>query len=299
MQHLFALVLSCFTLLVAVPNFAIAGAHYVSGTEGLKAATLPPPGVYWRMYASYYDADTSRDNGGDKIKPDFDLNVAAWTNRFIWSTDVEILGGNLVMDIIIPTVYTDISMRNAGPGSFGANDWGVSDIILEPFVLAWHGNRYDAALGAALFLPTGDYNKNQPASPGKGFWTVMLSAGGTLYFDEARSWHASVLSRYEIHTKQEGTRQTHGDDFSFEWGVGKTVNNLFDVGLAGYCYWQVTEDSGSNSDDYKERGYAIGPEISTNIPEWNLGVSLRSIYEFGSRNKAEGNSTVLTLTYRF
>ena len=299
MPRLLTIVFSCLVLLFSATDFAAAGAHYTSGGEGLKVATLPPPGKYWRLYNSYYTAHESRDNNGDKIASDFDLEVVAITNRFIWSSDINILGANLVMDVVVPTVYTDINLRNAGVGSFSDNNWGLGDICIEPFLLAWHGNRYDAAAGVGLFIPTGDYNENRPASPGKGFWTVMLTGGGTLYFDEARTWHGSILARYEIHTQQEGTRQTHGDDFSFEWGLGRTFNGLIDVGLSGYCYWQVTDDSGPRSDDYRERGYAVGPEISVAFPEWNMSVALRSQWEFGSRNRAQGNLTNLVLTYSF
>lgn len=300
MPRLLQIAFSCLVLFFSTPYFAAAGTHYVSGVEGLKAASLPPPGMYWRMYGTYYTASEMRDDGGNKIAPDFDVKVAAVTNRFIWSSDIKILGANMVFDVIIPTLYTDISLRNAGPGSFGDTRWGLGDICIEPFLLAWHGARYDAALGVALFLPTGNYDKDRPASSGKGFWTVMLTGGGTVYFDAARLWHGSILARYEIHTQQEGTRQTHGDDLSFEWGLGRSFNNgLLDLGLSGYCHWQVTEDSGSGSDDLKERGYAIGPELSVAIPELSLGIALRSQWEFGSRNKSEGNATNLVLTYRF
>ena len=299
MSRLLIVTVSCLVILFSVSDFAFAGAHYSSGGEGLKVATLPPPGFYWRVYNTFYNADSMRNNNGNEIESDFDLSVFAFTNRFIWSSDIKILGANLIMDVIIPTIYTDIRMRNAGPASFGDTAFGVGDICIEPFLLAWHGDRYDAAVAAALFLPTGDFDKNQPASPGKGFWTVMLSGGGTLYFDEARTWHGSVLARYEIHTQQEGTRQTHGNDFSFEWGIGKSVTETVDVGISGYSHWQVTEDSGRNADNYRESVHAIGPEISIAVPEWSMGITLRSQFEFAARNKPQGNTTNLVLTYAF
>ena len=42
--------------LVAVPALLQAQptAHYAPGTEGIKAATLPPPGIYVRDYNSFY-----------------------------------------------------------------------------------------------------------------------------------------------------------------------------------------------------------------------------------------------------
>jgi len=279
---------------------ALAGSgHYVNGVEGIKAATLPPEGVYWRMYNVYYTADELRDKHGDKVDADFDVDVFCLVNRLVYSSGIEVLGGNLVADICVPLVYTDISMKAGGMTLFDDNEFGLGDILIEPAILAWHGPRYDAALGVGVYLPTGDFDADEPASPGKGFWTGMLTAGATFYFDEARTWSASILSRYEIHSEQEDTDFTPGNDFHFEWGVGKTVAKIWDIGLAGYCRWQVTDDSGPGTTDDREQAYAIGPEVSVFFPDWGLGLSLRSLWEFENKVNTEGNITTLMIMKAF
>ena len=261
--------LACFTIccLLLSGSYAFAGSgHYVSGVEGLRAATLPPPGKYWRVYNVFYTADRFNDNNGNKAPGDFNVDVYALVNRFIYSSEVEILGGNLLMDIVIPAINTDISLRGAGPYSFSDNKFGLGDICVEPFILSWHGDRYDAATAIGVYMPTGDFNKNRPASPGKGFWTLMLTAGGTVYFDDNKEWSASILSRYETHTEQDETDITKGDRFHFEWGVGRHFKNGFEAGIAGYAYWQVEDDSGPGSSNDREVAYAIGPEVGFVIP---------------------------------
>jgi len=286
---------------VMMGSAAMAGSgHYVNGAEGIKGATLPPQGVYWRMYNLFYTADDLRDKHGDEIdQVDFDVNVYALVNRLVYSSGIEILGANVVADICVPLVYTDISMKAGGMTLFDDNEFGLGDILIEPVILAWHGPRYDAALGVGVYLPTGDFDADEPASPGKGFWTGMLTAGATLYFDEARTWSASILSRYEFHSEQEDTDVTYGDDFHFEWGLGKTVAKIWDVGLAGYCRWQVTDDSGPGSTDDREEAYAIGPEVSVFVPDWGLGVSLRSLWEFENKVNSQGNVTTLMIMKAF
>ncbi|GAB6112778.1 SphA family protein [Desulfomicrobium salsuginis] len=286
--------------LLMTGSMALAGSgHYVSGAEGIKGATLPPQGVYWRMYNLFYTADDLRDKHGDEIDADFDVNVYALVNRLVYSSDLEILGANVVADICVPLVYTDISMKAGGMSLFDDNEFGLGDILIEPVILAWHGPRYDAALGVGVYLPTGDFDADEPASPGKGFWTGMFTAGATLYFDEARTWSASVLSRYEIHSEQDDTDVTYGDDFHFEWGLGKTVAKIWDVGLAGYCRWQVTDDSGPGTTDDREEAYAVGPEVSVFVPDWGLGVSLRSLWEFENKVNSQGNVTTLMIMKAF
>lgn len=286
--------------IVMMGSAALAGSgHYVSGAEGIKGATLPPQGVYWRMYNLFYTADDLRDKHGDEIDADFDVNVYALVNRLVYSSGIEILGANVVADICVPLVYTDISMKAGGMTLFDDNEFGLGDILIEPAILAWHGPRYDAALGVGVYLPTGDFDADEPASPGKGFWTGMFTAGATLYFDEARTWSASILSRYEIHSEQDDTDVTYGNDFHFEWGLGKTVAKIWDVGLAGYCRWQVTDDSGPGASDDREEAYAVGPEVSVFVPEWGLGVSLRSLWEFENKVNSQGNVTTLMIMKAF
>jgi hypothetical protein len=49
--------------LLTLANFTQAQptAHYAPGTEGLKAASLPPPGVYLRDYNEFYYSDHLND----------------------------------------------------------------------------------------------------------------------------------------------------------------------------------------------------------------------------------------------
>ncbi len=288
------------TMIILLSGISYAGSgHYTNGVEGIKAATLPPEGFYWRMYNAFYNANSIKDKHGDAISADFNVSVYAMVNRFIYSTPIEFLGANLVADLCIPLQYTDISMQNIGPFSFSDNEWGLGDILLEPALLAWHGARYDAALGIGVYFPTGRYNSDRPASAGKGFWTIMPSAGFTFYFDEEKTWSASVLARYEVHTEQQDTDWTPGNDFHFEWGIGKTINKVFDIGLAGYCSWQVTDDWGPNAVSDREEAYAVGPEIGFTVPSWGMMFSIRSLWEFENKVNSEGNITTLTITKAF
>ena len=80
------------------PGYCLAGesGHYVNGAEGIKAATLPPPGFYYRMYNVFYTADTLADQDGNALNVNFDAGIYAMVNRFIWITDVKLLGGNFL-----------------------------------------------------------------------------------------------------------------------------------------------------------------------------------------------------------
>lgn len=290
-------------LLVGLPLTGIAAetGHYVNGVEGIKAATLPPPGRYYRMYNTLYLADTLTDGDGDELNVGFDATVFANVHRFLWVTDYKILGADYGADFFIPLLYQDIELSAFG---ISGDEFGLGDIVIEPFILAWHGQRYDAVVGAAAYLPTGNYKAGNPASLGKGFWTAMFSFGGTWYPDAEKLWSASILGRYEVHFEKEDTDITPGNDFHFEWGVGRTVksNWIWDIGLAGYCQWQVSDDSGADvawDKGVHDQVYAVGPHVSATIPSAGLIVSLLSEWEFAAEDRPEGNVTTLSIIKPF
>ncbi len=288
-------------LLGAVPALPAMAAqetgHYINGVEGIKGATLPPPGLYYRMYNTYYTADTITDADGDEIDIGFDADVFANVHRFIWVSEYKLLGADYGADLFIPLVYSDIDIDALGIHS---NEFGLGDIIVEPLILGWHGKWYDAVFGLGFYLPTGDYDNTNPASPGKGFWTTMFTAGATVYADPAKTWSFSLLARYEIHAEKDDDDITPGDDFHFEWGIGKTLAGewIWDLGIAGYCQWQVSDDSGDDvlwdKSDH-DRVYGIGPHVSLFIPRAGFVASLMTQWEFEARDRPEGQVTTLSL----
>jgi hypothetical protein len=284
--------------LSATTLHADANNHYGNGVEGIKGATVTPPGFYYRMYNFYYSADEVMDKNGDEIPIDFDVNVFVMANRFIWVTDKKILGADFFMDLVIPVVYTDIAI-----GALGVNQdkFGLGDINIEPFGLSWHGAQYDASAAVSVYLATGNFDIDDQASPGKGFTTFMATLGGTLYLDARRTWSASILGRYETHTEKDDTDLTPGDDFHLEWGIGKSFAKVWEAGLSGYCQWQVTDDSGSDAVDKSthDQVFAIGPEINVFLPPFKALLNLRALWEFDARDRAEGKAAVLTLTKIF
>ena len=179
------------------------------------------------------------------------------------------------------------------------NSWGISDLYVDPILLSWSGDRYDLSAAMGVFMPTGRYDSNNPASVGRGFWTFMPNFGATVHLDKEKTWSASVMAHYEMHTKQKETDKTPGDHFHFEWGVGKRFAKYWQAGAAGYCSWQVTEDTGPGASKLKSRTFAAGPEINVAIPKYKAQVGIRSLWEFESRNSTQGNITTLTLTLSF
>ncbi|MFK5970595.1 MAG: transporter [Candidatus Marithrix sp.] len=269
--------------------------HYVNGSTGIKAGSLPAPGFYYLMYNAFYNADDSMDEHGNKLDVGFDINVYAMVNRFVWMTDHKILGANYGMNMLFPLINTNIKVRGLEDERFD-----LGDIYVGPLLLRWSKARYDASFGAGVYLPTADHD--ELASPGKDFWTGMLTFGGTYYFDESKAWSGSILARYEIHSKKASQDIKPGNDFHFEWGLAKTIAPGLDLGISGYAQWQVTDDSGIDltwDKNIHDQVFAIGPEIKWFIPSLKSVFFFKSQWEFAAKDRPEGHIIYLTFVKIF
>ena len=270
-----------------------AGSHYPVGAEGIKGASLPPPGVYLRDYNFFYTADKVN---GMPNGPDIFAYVQA--PRLIWMTDWTLLGANYGMDVIVPFAYKNI----AAPFGDG-HRFNLADIQVEPLLLSWHLKQFDMAAGYAVWVPSGEFNADTPVhyltSPGSGFWTHMLTLGGVWYPDEKKTWAVSLLNRYEINTEQNHTDITPGNMLSMDCAVSKTVAQGVDVGLIGYYQQLITKDSGTGASTVYSDVVGVGPEVSAFWPKIGTFTSLRYAYEVTAHDRPQGQTIVLTITKRF
>lgn len=129
-----------------------AGSHYPVGAEGLKGASLPPPGIYLRDYNFFYTADKV-----DGLPFGVDLFAYIQAPRLIWMTQQKIIGANYGMDVIVPFAYKNVS------APFGSGDnFNLADIQVEPLLLSWHFKQFDAAAGYAVWVPSGNFDISSP-----------------------------------------------------------------------------------------------------------------------------------------
>ena len=266
-------------------------AHYVPGVEGIKGASLPPPGVYLRDYNVVYTADRFNNSAGTSVgPPNFEAFTYANVPRLIWITDQQVLGGFIGVDALIPLLYQRVEA-----GAYKSDTFGIGDFFAEA-TLSWHPKQCDLAIGAGVWTPTGNSGPGSTRA-GLGYWTPMLTAGATWYLDAEKTWAISALNRYEFNTEQrDAPYTTPGQAWTLEWGVSKTLAKFYDVGIVGYYQQQVTTDSGTGANKNRDRVAAIGPEINVVCPKHMLFVSVRYLWEFMAEDRAQGHTIALTLT---
>ena len=208
-------------------------------------------------------------------------------------TEWKILGADYGMDVIVPFGYLDWKVMGTRNSYFG-----LGDIEIEPLLLSKHFKQFDLSGGYAVWAPTGDYSPSRPDLISQGFWSHMLTLGGTWYPDKEKTWAVSLLNRYEICHQQDQTHTDPGQVYTIEWGFSKSIKTV-DVGLIGYYQQQVTEDSGPLATSKLDRKVGLGPEINVAWPKLMLFTSVRYAYEFAARERPEGHLVTVTLTKRF
>ena len=260
---------ACALLALAATGAQAAG-HYVAGVEGSQAASVPPPGMYYLGYLVNYNIDDFRIPGTSENLPGHNSGtVTALANRFVWITNYKLLGADYGVEAIVPVMRTSLTLNAAG---ISDSRTGVGDIYLGPLVLGWHGPQWDAVAAAGLWLDNG--STSDPASPGKGYKSTMLTGGLTYHFDAAKTLSASALARYEFNGKNDAGFR-HGDQMTVEWGLSKGLGPV-SLGLVGYSQWQTSGDSGPGAGNDKAARHAVGAEVV--YPILSAGVFLKGAY---------------------
>ncbi|MCB2191320.1 MAG: transporter [Deltaproteobacteria bacterium] len=279
---------------------AMAFGHYVPGSLGINAGSMPPPGFHYTMYNTLYNADTMTDSSGNDLDVGLDLTVFANVNQFAYMTDIKILGADYGFDLFLPFVYTNFELTSAGVNE---DTFGLGDICVDPLILGWHGKQWDFSFALGAYAPTGE--SGEFSSPGKGYWSVIETIGGTYFFDEARTWSITLLTRWLLNTEDRDTNITPGAEMVAEYGLAKAfpLNNggmVFYAGIVGYTYKQLTDDSGDGATDDQYMGNAVGPEVRLMFfKPFPIQVSLRYNFEYGTENTTEGQNVCLSLIGSF
>ena len=99
--------------LTVLPGTLQAQAHYPAGVEGVKAASLPPPGFYARDYNYFYWSDNLKIKGGP---PNADLFAYIQAPRLIWISDFKVLGGFYGADVLVPFAYQNLKVGDKVKG---------------------------------------------------------------------------------------------------------------------------------------------------------------------------------------
>jgi hypothetical protein len=146
-------------------------------------------------------------------------------------------------------------------------------------------------------IPAGDYSSTRLANLGIGHGAVDVG-GAYTYLNPATGNEFSATAGFTYNFKNPDTQYRNGVDFHFDWGAAHFISKQIFVGLAGYAYQQITDDSGQNPilGGFRSRVLGIGPQIGYAFPLGDMQgfLGLRAYGDFDAVNRAPGWSTWLT-----
>ncbi len=294
---------------------------WLPGQYASLAAVPQAPG--WALSASYYHASVAASGSAAAareiltgripatVKVDLNLSLSGRADlvtlapSYTFATPV--LGGQLF-----------VSMS----GQYGRNTGSIAGTLTAvagPIVVTRSGmledtltSYGDLAPTAALIwsegvdsyiayvtgnIPVGDYSPTRLANIGLGHGAI--DAGGAYtYQNAATGIEFSGIAGFTYNLKNPDTQYRNGIDFHFDWGASYYLTKQLFVGIAGYAYQEITDDTGQNPilGRFRSRTRGVGPQIGYNFPVGNMQgfLGLRGYGEFDTANRAHGWNTWLT-----
>ncbi len=190
-----------------------------------------------------------------------------------------------------PIVVTRSGMLEGSLTSYGD---------LAPFAeLLWNYgvNNYMAYVTGNI--PVGDYDPMRLPNIGLGHGAIDVG-GAYTYFNPATGNEFSGVAGFTYNFRNSDTQYRSGIDFHFDWGASHFLTKQLFVGIAGYAYQQITDDSGQNPilGGFRSRIFGVGPQIGYSFPVGDMQgfLGLRGYGEFGAANRPSGWNTWLTFT---
>jgi hypothetical protein len=258
------------------------GGMYPNGVENYMVGALPPPGTYYLLYGSQYEASKLRDKDGNKVPIDFNVQATALAPRIVWVTNQQVLGGQLALHVIAPLV--NLKVRVLGTSD---SDSGLGDMTFGAG-LGYHlSPNLHYVVAVDLNAPTGHYNKNSIANIGRNYWNIEPLFA--LNYVQPSGFNGDIKIMYDFNADNKDTKYRSGQEFHVDFAAGWGLNNGWTVGVGGYLYQQTTNDkvSGSSVLDTRGRAMALGPSIKYDSGKgWFMTAKYEK--EFGVRNRAEG-----------
>ncbi len=147
-------------------------------------------------------------------------------------------------------------------------------------------------------IAVGSYDSQRLSNIGIGH--AAIDAGGAYtYLNEQTGREFSAVAGVTYNWENEDTQYKNGIDSHLDWAASQFLSANWELGVAGYVYYQLSGDSGAGArlGPFKSRIAAIGPEIGYAFTVGGLPgyANLRGYYEFWAQNRIEGYVVFATL----
>ncbi len=285
------------------PAKAQLNTQHIKGTTALKSGSQPPPHVYAILPLVYvYNTDTVRNRNGEALPIDANIKSVAYGAGISVVTTKKILGGHYGFQVLFPFGANNRIQGTEIDSNPGA---GLTDSVFQPLNIGWTTKRADAIVGYALMVPTGRYTDGASNNTGFGMWAQEITFGTTVYFDEARKFHAATLASLDFQSKKEDSETKVGNAMNLEGGVGGDfMQGGLTAGLAYYYSFKLTEDRIEGFPEILIRGknkvFALGPEVQLALARKGVLYGFLKVnyqWEVYAKTNTQGSELTMLATF--
>ncbi|WP_047878951.1 SphA family protein [Photobacterium aquae] len=271
--------------------------HYVPGTLSRVMAMLPSEGS---MAVQFAYVDTQGEFPSEKVVPvagksvtQFAVDSREYRLDMIWNTGVD-AGHGWTYSTGLSVPY--LSVRSAGRGGTDSAS-GLGDIVLAPLILT-HGwsEHWRTDIRFAVHTPTGNYDRERTANPGRHYWTFE-PAIGLYYMQPFTGQMFSVYGGMNINTTNTATDYHTGTQVFLESTLTQSVlmlGGMVGLGITGFAYQQVEGDSGSGALEgaFKGRALGLGPVLQyrAQLAGAQLAADMEWRFPFATQNRPDSDS---------
>jgi hypothetical protein len=169
-------------------------------------------------------------------------------------------------------------------------------------------------LALQFFLPTGHYETAQVDGATRSVDALNASKNrfafdptvSMTWFDPATGWEFSGALGVTISAKNSATDYQTAPEAHFEGTVMRHLPDKLGIGLTGFAYHQIGDDSGGGADalratlgadSLQARVFGLGPIVTWSTQVGQVPVNLKAKYtkQFGAKRRFENDSLWLTL----
>ena len=172
----------------------------------------------------------------------------------------------------------------------------MSDVFYQG-TLKWNQGVNNEMIYIAGNIPSGTYDPNRLANLSLGFWASM-SAAPTPNLDPKTGHEFSVAGGFTYSAMTPYLQYQNGIDAHLDWAASQFVTKSVLVGVAGYYFQQITDDTGPGAKLGGFRGMAVGlgPQLGFLFPVGDMQgyLNIKAYKDLEFENRPQGWSTWVT-----
>jgi hypothetical protein len=279
---------------------------WFSGSYASLAAVPANPGWSLPVQGYFYSGEASASKAftrGDSLTLGLKSRLPLVLVQPSYAPDAKLLGGQPSFGLGFGygenTTQADLSVSPRGvERSRKDSVWGFSDLYPIASV-AWSSGVHNWMTYLTGDLPVGAYDSQRLANIGIGHGAID-TGGGYTYLNQQNGHEFSAVLGFTYNFENPSTNYQNGIDFHLDWAASQFLSAHWEVGIAGYFYYQLTGDSGSGAKlgPFESKVASVGPEVGYAFTLGGLSAyaNLRGYWEFWAENRLKGYSLFATLS---